>query len=201
MQDLKVYIDIDLEKLPCELVDMRFVARKGREHSITREHLTKDGIKPMTEDRSVREVLEALDRKEGCKLKGTFFKHFVLNTFIITPGNPAILPFVLMERSTRVLDLSHKINDFMLGDFSNKDYYERYDAVIRTYKLDGFNKLKGSHAMDNRPKNDQDRVYKHTYFISAIPTVFDNMFSSTEIFQYTASEYSKAGEEAAIVFM
>lgn len=44
--------------------------------------------------------------------------------------------------------------------------------------------------------------YRHTYFMQAIPTVFEGYFgSSTEVFQYTTSEYSKEGPEAALMFM
>jgi hypothetical protein len=45
-------------------------------------------------------------------------------------------------------------------------------------------------------------MYKHTYFLSAIPTTFYGMLgTTTEIFQYTASQYSKEGPESGIVFM
>ena len=45
-------------------------------------------------------------------------------------------------------------------------------------------------------------MFKHTYFLSAIPTQFYGMLGmTTEIFQYTASQFSKPGEESGIVFM
>lgn len=55
--------------------------------------------------------------------------------------------------------------------------------------------------MESRPEDQPNNLYKHTYMISAVPTVFDNFFSSTEIFQYTVSEFSKPGQESGIVFM
>lgn len=52
-----------------------------------------------------------------------------------------------------------------------------------------------------RDEGSQRSTYKHTYFLSAIPTVFDGYLSSTEIFQYTVSEYTKESPENAIVFI
>lgn len=125
-----VYIDIDLINVPCEILDLRFVSRKGREHSIIRHHITPTGPVLMDEDRDIRHVLSALDNKQGCKIQGTFYKHFVMNSFYITLGNPPVLSRVIMERPGYMFDLSHKINDFMLGDFNSRHYYERYDSII-----------------------------------------------------------------------
>ena len=55
--------------------------------------------------------------------------------------------------------------------------------------------------MEHRPEDNPNNLYKHTYMISAVPTIFDNLFGSTEIFQYTSSEFSRPGTESGIVFM
>lgn len=49
-------------------------------------------------------------------------------------------------------------------------------------------------------KTDDREHFRHTYYITAIPTIFEGIFSDTESFQYTASEYSHKGQETAIVF-
>lgn len=202
MQDLLVYIDVDLYNVPCEIVDLRFISRKGRDHQITREHLTATGLQPFSEDRDTKDVISAFDRKEGCKIKGSFYKHFVMNNFVITLGNPQILSRIIMERPGKVFDLSHGINEFLLGDFNSRHYYIEYLVIYdRNYKVDGFNKLQGTKVQENRPEDNPNLLYRHTYFVTAIPTVFDNYFGTTEIFQYTTSEYSKPGPESAIVFM
>ena len=73
--------------------------------------------------------------------------------------------------------------------------------LTRNYQVTGFNKLAGITNKEERPRDEPGRQYKHTYFVTAVPTVFDNMFGSTEIFQYTTSEYSKPGQESAVVFL
>lgn len=124
MQDLLVYINIDLVNAPCEILDLRFVSRKGRDHSIIREHITKDGFLPFNDDREMKTIIKAFDEKEGCRIRGNFYKHFVMNNFVVSLGNPYILSNIMMERPGKVFDLSHKINDFMLGDFNARSYYE-----------------------------------------------------------------------------
>ena len=47
-----------------------------------------------------------------------------MNNFVVSLGNPYILSNIMMERPGKVFDLSHKINDFMLGDFNARSYYE-----------------------------------------------------------------------------
>lgn len=124
MQDLLVYLEVNVVHIPCEILDLRFVARKGTEHNVIRERLTAEGEMPFNSDRDLPEVLAAFDRREGCKIKGKFHKHFVLNSFVITLGNPPLLSRIIMERPGKPFDLSHYIVDFMLGDVSNRKYYE-----------------------------------------------------------------------------
>ena len=73
--------------------------------------------------------------------------------------------------------------------------------LTRKYQLNGFNKLSGLGRKEERNAGEASIQYKHTYFVTAVPTVFDNMFGSTEIFQYTTSEYSKPGRESGVVFL
>ena len=125
MQDIQVYIDIDMLRMPCDILDLRFVARRNREHSIERWHITKQGLVEMTRERSIEEIIRALEAGEGCKIKGVFFKHFVSNNFFITVGNEQVAIRIQMMKGIQAFDMSHKINSFMLGDSRSHEYYER----------------------------------------------------------------------------
>jgi hypothetical protein len=124
MQDLQVYIDIDIVHLPCEIIDLRFVAHRNRAHTISRYHLTPNGLVEMTQDRDFDEVVRAMNKKQGCKVKGGFYKHFAMNTFYITLGNPMYVSHLLLERQGVPMDFSHKINSLMLGETGSHKYYE-----------------------------------------------------------------------------
>lgn len=197
MQDIQVTLSLDLIKVPCEVADVRFVSRKGREHTIKRYHLPKSGVPAeMTGERPIEEIEKGIRSGEGCRISGTFFKHFVMNNFYIGFGNPQLLSVLLMRNPEFSFDLSHIIHTLLLGDTSKHDYYSQ------KYKIGGFNKLeKFENIEPNRPRGERT-TYKHTYFIQAIPTVFDGYFgSSAEIFQYTTSKYSKESPEDAIIFL
>lgn len=127
MQDLQVNIDIDLLRVPCDIADIRFISRKGREHTIERLRIMKDGgLKPLDqEQRTLEDVQDAMKNGEGCKIRGTFYKHFVVNAFYITFGNPQILALMMMQNPGFRFDLSHKINSLYLGDSSRHESLER----------------------------------------------------------------------------
>lgn len=119
-----MYLDIDLPHMPCELLDLRFLAQKDRQHSISRFHLEKDGVVEMTRHRTYEEVLEAVKYRVGCKIKGSFYKHFVSNTFSIALGNSMYLTQLMFDEQDLEFDFSHNINSLMLGDTSSHRYYE-----------------------------------------------------------------------------
>lgn len=126
MQDLAVTIDIEIFRVPCEVVDIRFVSRRGRDHTIVRYFSTKQGLVEMKGERSIEEIEESLNKGEGCRLQGKFYKHFVTNNFFIVLGNPQLLAALLMRNGNFQFDLSHRINSLILGDASqsNRDHLE-----------------------------------------------------------------------------
>ena len=77
MNDLLVTLDIDLIHVPCEIVDLRFTAKKGKTHSIRRYYLKNhDQDKSQHEhvlfnqNRPFKDVLEAMKAGEGCNIRG-----------------------------------------------------------------------------------------------------------------------------------
>ena len=125
MQDISVTIDIDLLRIPCEVLDVRFVSRRGRDHSINRFHLTANGPVEMTGERDLEAIITSISKAEGCKLRGRFYKHFVSNSFMITLANPGLLAALMMKDTKFVFDLSHRINSLYLGETNSHQSYEK----------------------------------------------------------------------------
>jgi hypothetical protein len=128
MEDLQVTMDVDLLKVPCDLIDLRFVSKRGKEHSIKRIRMASGGleIEDLLSGRNIEEIEKSVREKEYCKIRGTFYKHFITNTFFITFSNPQMIAMLLMRDNDFQFDLSHRINQFYLGDSRNHNYYEKY---------------------------------------------------------------------------
>lgn len=127
MEDLQVSMDIDLLKVPCDVIDLRFVSKRGKDHTIKRFRIAHDGgeIGELSQGRNIDEIEKALREKEFCKIRGTFYKHFVMNTFFITFANPQLIAMLLMRDNNFQFDLSHRINNLYLGAPWDHQYYER----------------------------------------------------------------------------
>lgn len=127
MEDLQVSMDIDLLNVPCDLIDLRFVSKRGKDHSIKRFRMASDGseIGELVAGRNIDEIEKSLRDKEYCKIRGTFYKHFVMNTFFITFSNPQMIAMLLMRDNNFQFDLSHRINNLYLGAPWDHQHYER----------------------------------------------------------------------------
>lgn len=111
-----VNLDVDVFKVPCELVDLRFTSKKGRSHTVERYFLTKGVSTKMNTQRGVAEVSNAMLRGEGCKIKGSFYMHFLSNQFHIGFGNLGMLSQVSHQnKNDFVMDLSHRVNHLSFG--------------------------------------------------------------------------------------
>ena len=194
MKDLQVRADIDILKVPCDLVDVRFTSMKGRQHTITRQTIKPNGrIRNMVSNRKPEDIIKALESGEGCKVSGNFFVHFLSNSFYIGYGNPFLLTQLMMEMKHFKYDLSHRINHLSFGSDSE------HKSLAAEYGLQGFNTLDGHSQIE--PENTTKEVpVHHSYYITTIPSVFDYSFVSLETFQYTASHYSKPSSSSGIVF-
>ena len=128
MNDLMVTIDVDALKVPCELIDLRFTSKKGRQHTVSRYFLPADaapGVNPteMTSPRGIQEVAEAMAKGEGCKIRGVFYMHFLSNHFYIGFGNHQMLAQVArINKNKFIMDLSHKVNHLSFGP-DNEVYF------------------------------------------------------------------------------
>lgn len=115
MKDLLIYLDVDLFHLPCEILDMRFVSQPDRQHDLHKSIIDKNGNDRVYEgQRDMDEIMEGIRNGEGCKISGTFYKHFVFNEFVILVGNPFVLAELLSNNEFN-FDLSHRINNLFMG--------------------------------------------------------------------------------------
>ena len=116
MKDLPIYIDIDLLKMPCELMDIQFMSRRGSEHDLRRGYLKTTGeVSWMSSERTIEEIVKAVESNEGCRMLGTFNKHLIANQFYIVVGNHRVLGELLQQKPSFRIDLSHRINALLVG--------------------------------------------------------------------------------------
>lgn len=126
MKELQVTIDIDMLKAPCELADIFYVGVQNKPHTVKKFHLYPNGTtEAFTDSRDLKGLVTAAKEGHGCKLQGSFYKHFLVSHFVVNYGNPHQLAFLTNEFPTFKLDLSHRINSLYLGDSSDHEMLER----------------------------------------------------------------------------
>jgi hypothetical protein len=126
MRDLAVTVDIDMLKAPCEFADIFYVGVPNRQHTIQKYHLYPNGTSDLYQgSRDLKQLVNAAREGHGCKLQGTFYKHFLVSHFVVNYGNPTQLAFLANEFPTFKLDLSHKINSLYLGEMTDHETLEK----------------------------------------------------------------------------
>lgn len=202
MTDLRVQMDVDMIDIPCDIVDLRFTAKRGRDHNLFRYRLKKQGngqfvaeSSPMSRPKSPEEVAEALKNKDGCKIKGEFYMHFLSNNIYLGYGNP-----ILLSRATSKLkgdftpSLNHRINSLSFGT------KVKSKKLMETFDLRGLDTLQNHELIEDR-KDGFGGPYYHSYYVVAVPNIFDRMFGRIlETFQYTASGYSRRNINSGVTF-
>mgnify|MGYP006987673509 CR=1 FL=1 len=158
LQDLPVTIDIDLLRIPCEIADIRFMSNPNREHRIERVHINPKGeYIPFSGERNIDEIVDAAKEGWGCKIKGIFYKHFLMNHFFLSYGNPMILSNVQALYPSMPTDLSHRVNSLYLGNTDSHAYLEK------EYALGSFNAAKGTAINDTAREGNE--FIRHTYWV------------------------------------
>lgn len=202
MTDLRVQLDIDMIDIPCDVVDLRFTAKRGRAHSVERYRLRKDEQgefvpegSPMRKAQGIEEIVEAIKRKDGCKIKGEFYMHFLSNNIYLGYGNA-----LLLSAATSRIDgpfvpsLNHRINSLTFGT------KVRSEKLKEKFELKGLDTL-GKHELVEDRKDGFGGPYYHSYYVVAVPNIFDRMFGRIlETFQYTASGYSRRNINSGVTF-
>jgi hypothetical protein len=203
---VKVNIDIDFYKLPCELISIEIRNNLGLkvqniEGNLTKYILDKNhqiiGEKPY--------VLESLGRfghdhdhiaqpdyefvkkqikeNQGCKLKGAFFVDAVPGSFIISPKvfGPT-LDRLRREGMDNNINVEHIINDLYFGD------------KIHRYKLLGFGKEAYNlmHTLKYKKRIDEKIPKIYQYYLKIVPTKYKYFSGVTyNKYQYTANSFAE----------
>lgn len=202
MKDLLVTMDIDMTHIPCEIVDLRFTSKRGAGHTLQRFHLknAKKGKEHHVEtlftgNRPFDEVVKAVKADEGCKIRGAFHLHFLSNNFYVGYGNPMLMQRLILKARKYQMSLEHKIWALTFGPGKSTD------RVFEKYGLKGFNTLENHSSIEDR-KDGYGGPFYHSYYITAVPNVFDRMFGRIlQTFQYTASAYIKRSMRGSVVFV
>lgn len=133
MQDLQVNLDIGVYNVPCEIVDLKFTSKKGKPHTVHRFDETKEQLRAAFSNAGTEyvagatpeEVAKKIENGVGCRIRGTFYMHFLANHFTVGYGNHMLLSKVArimkIEKHDFVMDLSHKITEVTFGKPSNKE--------------------------------------------------------------------------------
>lgn len=138
IEDFPTHIDIDLHRMPCDLIDASFMFRKGAPLDLSKHKLyqkivqntstqknetkTYSDAEKFTQQRSKDEVLKALEENEGCKVVGSVDLHIMSTSLQIRFANPYLTEqlrhhFIMNNRSSEfVQDLSHTINSLTFGN-------------------------------------------------------------------------------------
>lgn len=198
MPDLEVNIDIDLPKVPCEFADIRFVGQTGRTHHFKKTTLYRNGSTAdytIGEERDPEDLANIIARQsEGCNIVGQFYKHFLVDNFVVVWGNDFLLMRTRSFKPHIKLDLSHRINSLYLGDQT------RHEELEKEYGLSSFNVLRNRSVIETKRTNKYN--IRHKYYLWAVPTLLEGAFLSKpqEILQYAPNYFKEKSEENEIMF-
>ena len=111
-------LDIDILKVPCDLVGLQFVTSYGRTHEVEKVAIDKNGVvQTWVQSRTFKDIVAKFKAKEGCKLRGTIYPHFIQSVVKILYSFPSPEVFFKLtsEFKNFKFDLSHRINHLSFG--------------------------------------------------------------------------------------
>ena len=189
---LKVNIDIDIERMPCDLLVILKADALGEQTtdingSILKSRLDKNGKKLDEKKYELDEVnydkvkLE-MRNDEGCNLKGFFYVDAVPGSFQITSGYHGIIVQKLADERVLKVNIKHRINQISFGQFNRNEIWSNFGREI--------SKLSASLSNIKRENDHNSKIYQ--YYLKIVPTKFLT-YSGKEInnYQYTYSSFSE----------
>ena len=111
-------LDIDILKVPCDVVGLQFVTSYGRSNGVEKVAIDKNGVvQTWVPSRTFEDIVAKFKAKEGCKLRGTIYPHFIQSVVKILYSFPS--PQIFFELTSELknfkFDLSHRINHLSFG--------------------------------------------------------------------------------------
>ena len=188
---LKVNIDIDIERIPCDLLVILTSDALGEKSNILIGEITKyrldkygkilDEKKYGLQDVDYLKVKTEMINDEGCKLKGFFYVDAVPGNFLITGGYYGGAVQRLANDGVLKYNIQHKINQINFGDFKKNEIWSNFGRDIS----------KLSYSLNNIKKKNEMNLRVHQYYLKIVPTKFLT-YSGKEInnYQYTYSSFA-----------
>ena len=117
MKQIQMNWDIDLYRIPCELIDIMMRIPQTRSLKLTKSHIYPNGTyEQMVYFRNPSETTKAFFEGQGCKLQGTMLQSVDSNQFTIFIGYPETVTEIVLTNRQAVFNMSHKINHMSFGN-------------------------------------------------------------------------------------
>ena len=191
---LQVNIDIDIERIPCDLLAIltadalgeRSIEIKG---DITKSRLDKrgrilDSKKYVVNEPNYDKIKTEINNDEGCNLKGHFLVDAVPGSFLITSGYYGNAVQRLANEGKLKINAQHKINEISFGDTS-----QRYQIK----KNFGKNIAKLSSSLTDITKKYEQLTSVYQYYLKIVPTKYISYKDELNDYQYTYNSYAERG--------
>lgn len=196
-------MDIDLLKVPCDIIGMQFVSSYGKSHQVEKLAIDKNGdVQTYVPSTSMDEMTAKFKAKEGCKLRGTIYPHFIQSTIKIVPSFPSPEVYILFssDRKHFKLDLSHRINHLSFGTAGLCETRMSYMGL----STKSCTQLQNFTQMETYEDKNEIIYYRHAYNLQVTPCTssaagFLSSIFSPFFYQYTASHFSKKSQESDII--
>ena len=197
---LKVNIDIDFYKFPCELLAIDTVNNLGAhlqtiDGKLTKTYLDKNGKTLSTQPYSLQslgtyghnhehyaqpdyeKLKKEINNEEGCKIQGFFYVDAVPGSFYISSELFGATVERLKKDNLIKYNMNHKINELSFGE--NKDYRKiLFSFGYKLYTL--------THTINKMEKKKNKEQKNFLYYLKIVPTKFIS-FTKTNVngFHYT----------------
>ena len=191
---LKVNLDIDFDRIPCDLLAILTSDALGERSSdlkgeILKSRLDKRGRNLDSKKYEINEpnydkIKTEMKNEEGCNLKGYFFVDAVPGSFSITSGFYGNSVQRLANEGILKINAQHKINEISFGDI--KDRYQIWSNF-------GKNIAKLSYSLNNIKKKYEQLKSVYQYYLKIVPTKYKTFKNEINDYQYTYNSYAEHG--------
>lgn len=215
---LPANIDLTIKNCPCELVELHYRPNTKYRNVVTKKTELDGNVTDMVPNRKMKEVYEAYQKGENCRITAFIHLNFLANSFVFGFSNLRFLQYAISEMGKPPqLNFDHVIHSLTFGP----DLKSIASSYIGLLELNGFDTLQG-HAVLSQEKNDAESILTkktetskgkkkskedlenmmHSYYLSVVPNDF-SWFMNFILngFQYTSTSYSKKSDDAGIAFM
>ncbi|EGR33515.1 hypothetical protein IMG5_050820, partial [Ichthyophthirius multifiliis] len=186
-QKIRVNLDIDFPKFPCDILSLDFQDIMGS-HSVNVEgdlhktRITKTGeyfdrheqqqnkqhsghAHDQSNQVDLQRIQQAIQNKEGCKLSGFMYVNRVPGNFHIScHAFGQILGYVFRITGINTIDLSHKINHLSFGD------EDEIKIVKKQFTLGVLNPM--DKLVKTKQKHFENYGISYNYYLNVVPTTY-----------------------------